>query len=117
MMVLQALVRMNPPGRLLVLLWHLAEIWGRPKEGCIELPLPLTQEVLGRLTTQGRGSITKRAIPELVEAGCIDREGRAADQIFYLHLPAPTGIDGSAILDRLVRRADRSTPDRTPVLL
>lgn len=107
MMVLQALVGMDPPERLLVLLWHLAEVWGRPSGEAIELPLPLTQETLARLTSQRRGVITKRAIPDLIEAGRIDRVGRARGQVFYLFLPAPVGIDGAAILDRLERRAER----------
>jgi CRP/FNR family transcriptional regulator, cyclic AMP receptor protein len=58
--------------RLLMLLWHLADRWGRPAPDGIDLPLPLTHEVLGQLVRLHRPTAST-ALRRLTVAGEIAR--------------------------------------------
>jgi len=62
--------------RLLVLLWHLAERWGRVTPDGVALALPLTHELLARLTGMRRPTAST-AVQQLVRAGRLTREGRS----------------------------------------
>jgi CRP-like cAMP-binding protein len=54
------------PARLIALLWHLAEAWGRPDGGRTVLPLPLRQGLLADLACTQRESVSRalRALRE-----------------------------------------------------
>lgn len=58
--------------RLLTLLWHLADRWGRMTPEGVALPLPLTNELLGQLVCLHRPT-TSSALQRLVAAGEIAR--------------------------------------------
>jgi CRP-like cAMP-binding protein len=62
--------------RLVLLLWHLAERWGRVDPGGVRLSLPLTHALLGRLVGAERPSVSRvlsrLAAAELVVGGAGD---------------------------------------------
>lgn len=59
-----------------VLLWHLADRWGRRERGRVALELRLSQDVLGDLIGAHRSSVNA-ALRELVEQGAIEmHDGR-----------------------------------------
>jgi CRP/FNR family transcriptional regulator, cyclic AMP receptor protein len=58
--------------RLLVLMWHLAERWGRVSPDGVRVPLRLTHEALGRLVGARRPSVTT-ALSGLAKRGCVER--------------------------------------------
>ncbi|HEV2814704.1 MAG TPA: Crp/Fnr family transcriptional regulator [Solirubrobacteraceae bacterium] len=60
--------------RLVALLWHLADRWGRVTADGVLLPLRLTHETLGRLVGAQRPTVTL-ALRDLREQGAIERRG------------------------------------------
>lgn len=56
--------------RLAMLLWHLAERWGRVEPGGVHLQLPLTHALLGRLVAAERPSVS-RSLGRLAEHGLV----------------------------------------------
>ena len=60
--------------RLLLLLWHFAERWGRVSGEAITLELPITHELLGRLVGATRPSVTT-ALGRLERRGLLERRG------------------------------------------
>lgn len=60
--------------RLLLLLWHLAERWGRVTPDGVALRLPLTHELLAELVAARRPSVTT-SLGQLVERGELERCG------------------------------------------
>lgn len=58
--------------RLLVLLWHLADRWGRVTPKGVSLALPLSHEMLGALIGAQRPTVTL-ALRQLVDRGKIER--------------------------------------------
>jgi CRP/FNR family transcriptional regulator, cyclic AMP receptor protein len=56
--------------RLALVLWHLAERWGRVEPGGIHLELPLTHALLGRLVAAERPSVS-RSLGRLAEHGLV----------------------------------------------
>src|SRR5436190_5555568 len=60
--------------RLQVLLWHLADRWGRVEADGVHVPLSLTHQTLGRLVGAQRPSVTT-ALRQLSEAGAVTRLG------------------------------------------
>jgi hypothetical protein len=58
--------------RLLMLLWQLADRWGRVGPSGVSVPLPLTHEMLGRLAGASRPSVST-ALKELEVEGLISR--------------------------------------------
>jgi CRP/FNR family cyclic AMP-dependent transcriptional regulator len=58
--------------RLLALLWHLAERWGRVTAHGVALPLPLTHELLGQLACLHRPT-TSTAVQRLIRCGELER--------------------------------------------
>lgn len=58
--------------RLMVLLWHLADRWGHVGRDGVVVPLPLTQETLGKLVGAHRLSVT-RALKTLTEHHLVER--------------------------------------------
>jgi len=63
--------------RLLVVLWHLADRWGRVTPDGVALALPLTHETLGRIVGARRPTVTT-ALRELSERGLVTRgKGRS----------------------------------------
>lgn len=62
--------------RLALLLWHLAERWGRVEPGGMRLDLPLTHALLGRLVAAERPSVS-RSLGRLAEHGLVS--GGAGD--------------------------------------
>lgn len=60
--------------RLTLLLWHLAARWGRVEPGGIRLPIPLTHQLLGRLVSAERPSVS-HALARLAQAGLVSGHG------------------------------------------
>lgn len=58
--------------KLLTLLWHIAEKWGRVENGGIVISVPLTHELLAEMASVSRTYVTQ-AIGALVEVGEIRR--------------------------------------------
>jgi CRP/FNR family transcriptional regulator, cyclic AMP receptor protein len=58
--------------RLLVILWHLADRWGRVEPDGVHVPLRLTHQALGRLVGAQRPSVTT-ALKQLTESGQVRR--------------------------------------------
>jgi CRP-like cAMP-binding protein len=56
--------------RLVLLLWHLADRWGRVEPSGIRLSLPLTHRMLGQLVAAERPSIS-HALKRLAQAGLV----------------------------------------------
>jgi CRP/FNR family transcriptional regulator, cyclic AMP receptor protein len=83
--------------RLLLLLWHLADRWGRVRRDGVELPLRLTHAQLAKLVGAQRPSVTV-ALRGLAESGRVVREARGG---WLLSGPPPD----EAL--RLSGRADR----------
>lgn len=61
--------------RVLALLWHLAERWGRVTPFGVEIDLPLTHEALGRLVGAQRPTVSL-ALAELSRDGLVTRSVR-----------------------------------------
>jgi CRP-like cAMP-binding protein len=73
MAVHQALLQLSPvETRLLFLLWHLAERWGRVTPEGIAIGLPLSHEMLGHLVGCRRASVTT-ALARVCESGRLSR--------------------------------------------
>ena len=58
--------------RLLLVLWHLADRWGRVTPQGTVIPLPLTHHVLAQLAAARRPTVTL-AVKELADAGQVER--------------------------------------------
>jgi CRP/FNR family transcriptional regulator, cyclic AMP receptor protein len=86
--------------RLLVLMWYLADRWGKVTPRGVSVPLRLTHQTLGRLVGAQRPSVTT-ALRSLADDGRLTRE---ADQTWMLHGEPPD------TLERM--RAERGSPRR-----
>jgi CRP/FNR family transcriptional regulator, cyclic AMP receptor protein len=60
--------------RLALLMWHLAARWGRVEPGGVRLSLPLTHQLLGRLISAERPSVS-HALARLAQAGLLSGHG------------------------------------------
>jgi CRP-like cAMP-binding protein len=78
--------------RVLTLLWHLAERWGRMSTDGVVLPIRLTHRVLARLVGARRPSVTT-AIGALERRGAI---ARRPDGSWLLTGPVPVSANGQA---------------------
>jgi CRP/FNR family transcriptional regulator, cyclic AMP receptor protein len=97
--------------RLALLLWHLADRWGRVEPGGIRLPLPLTHQLLGRLVGAERPSVS-HALARLSRSGLVTGHG---DE-WHLHgnieeqlqrMVEPSGGRVSALVDAAGGRRTR----------
>jgi CRP-like cAMP-binding protein len=97
--------------RLALLLWHLAERWGRVEPGGIHLELPLTHALLGRLVAAERPSVS-RSLGRLAEHGLVT--GGAGD--WHLAGSADSCLNalGSRSLERLHRHETADRPSTGP---
>jgi CRP-like cAMP-binding protein len=75
--------------RLLVLLWHMADRWGKVSPQGVLVPLNLTHQMLGRLVGAQRPSVTT-ALRQLAEEG---RVSRSADGTWMLHGDPPDTLE------------------------
>ena len=71
--------------RLLVLLWHLGDHWGKPDDGGTVLPMHLTHELLGSLISAQRATVT-RALGRLADDGRVTRRD---DGLLVVHGEPP----------------------------
>jgi CRP/FNR family cyclic AMP-dependent transcriptional regulator len=84
--------------RLLGLLWHLADRWGRPCPDGVKVPVRLTHNLLAALVL-GRRPSTSRALAELASRGLVSR----VEDGWVLHGDPPTELhkhsrrDGGAV--------------------
>jgi len=76
--------------RVLLLLWHLADRWGRVTPNGVAVPLPVTHEIIADLVAAQRPSVTM-TLGRLEEAGALSRPGVG----FVLHGEAPAEFAGS----------------------
>jgi CRP-like cAMP-binding protein len=67
--------------RLLLLFWHLADMWGRVGSEGVTVPLPLTHKTLGRLVRAHRPSVTA-SLNDLAARGLVTRKD---DGTWLLH--------------------------------
>jgi CRP-like cAMP-binding protein len=74
--------------RLLLMLWHLADRWGRVTREGVVINLPITQELLADLVAAHRPSVTM-ALRALESAGVVGRSGRA----WVLHGEPPESFE------------------------
>jgi hypothetical protein len=74
--------------RLLMLMWHLADRWGRVTPAGIRIPLRLTHELLADLVASRRPSVTS-ALQELSRTGLVSRVGDA----WILHGEPPDEVE------------------------
>jgi CRP/FNR family cyclic AMP-dependent transcriptional regulator len=88
--------------RLHVIMWYLADRWGKVTPEGVRVPLRLTHQTLGRLVGAQRPSVTT-ALKQLADAGTLTR---APDQTWLLHGDPPE------TLERL--RDDVSRPPHEP---
>jgi CRP/FNR family cyclic AMP-dependent transcriptional regulator len=77
--------------RLLLLLWHLADRWGRVTSDGVRIPLRLTHSLLADLVAARRPSVTL-AFAQLERAGYLSRD----DNIVLLHGEPPTDFHAIA---------------------
>jgi CRP/FNR family cyclic AMP-dependent transcriptional regulator len=77
--------------RLLLLLWHLADRWGRVTSDGVRLPLRLTHTLLADLVAAQRPSVTA-AFAQLEDAGHLSRH----DNIIVLHGEPPADFHALA---------------------
>jgi CRP/FNR family transcriptional regulator, cyclic AMP receptor protein len=75
--------------RLLVIMWYLADRWGRVRPDGVHLPLRLTHQLLGRLIGAQRPSVTT-ALKQLTASG---RLTRADDGTWILHGEPPADLE------------------------
>jgi CRP/FNR family cyclic AMP-dependent transcriptional regulator len=76
--------------RLLLVLWHLADRWGRVTPRGIEIELPLTHSLLAAVVGAHRPSVTN-AVRRLADAGLIEPRSRAR---WILHGDPPAELQG-----------------------
>ena len=74
--------------RLLMLMWHLADRWGRVTPDGIRIPLRLTHQLLADLVASRRPSVTT-ALTQLTQQGHISKVGDA----WLLHGEPPAELD------------------------
>ena len=87
--------------RLHVLMWYLADRWGKVRPDGINVPLKLTHQALGRLVGAQRPSVTT-ALKQLAESGLLTRAG---DGTWLLHGDPPETLQrmreqGDAVHER-----------------
>ena len=75
--------------RLHVLMWYLADRWGKVTPQGVNVPLRLTHQTLGRLVGAQRPSVTT-ALKQLAEEGKVTR---ADDQTWMLHGEPPETLE------------------------
>ncbi len=75
--------------RLHVMMWYLADRWGKVTPEGVHVPLRLTHQTLGRLVGAQRPSVTT-ALKQLAEEGMLTR---AADQTWLLHGDPPETLE------------------------
>src|SRR4051812_26029205 len=75
--------------RLLVMMWYLADRWGKVTPDGVHLPLRLTHQTLGRLVGAQRPSVTT-ALKQLAAEGRLTREG---DGTWMLHGEPPDTLE------------------------
>lgn len=105
----------NLSRRLRLLLWHLADRWGRVEPDGVVLPLELPHETLAELAAAQRESVS-RALRELMRYGLLDRRaeggwklrGSSPAEIEALALESPAG--SPARRSRRRRTADATAP-------
>jgi CRP-like cAMP-binding protein len=77
--------------RLLLLLWHLADRWGRVTPDGIRVPMRLTHTLLADLVAARRPSVTT-AFSQLQDEGHLSRQ----ENVVVLHGNPPTDFDAVA---------------------
>ncbi len=75
--------------RLLVILWYLADRWGKVRPDGVNVPLELTHQTLGRLVGAQRPSVTT-ALKQLADEGSVTR---ADDGTWLLHGDPPDTLE------------------------
>ncbi len=75
--------------RLLVILWYLADRWGKVRPDGVNVPLELTHQTLGRLVGAQRPSVTT-ALKQLADEGSVTR---ADDGTWLLHGDPPATLE------------------------
>jgi CRP/FNR family transcriptional regulator, cyclic AMP receptor protein len=86
--------------RLLVIMWYLADRWGKVRRDGVNVPLKLTHQTLGRLVGAQRPSVST-SLKQLAEEGLLTR---ADDGTWLLHGDPP---------DTLQRLRERTAPERS----
>jgi CRP-like cAMP-binding protein len=102
--------------RLALLLWHLADRWGRVERGGVRLTVPLTHQLLGQMVAAERPSVS-HALGRLAQAGLITGHGDEWHLIGDLEEswrdPAPP-LDGRA--EHIVERISQANRTRSALM-
>jgi CRP/FNR family cyclic AMP-dependent transcriptional regulator len=88
--------------RVIALLWHLADRWGRVTPAGVVVPVPLTHEMIGKLVGAHRPSVTS-ALGELQRSGALTR----GEDGWVLHGEPPGRLDSNG--DAQPRWRDRAS--------
>ena len=94
--------------RVLALLWHLGERWGRMATEGVVVPLALTHETIGRLAGAERPTVSL-ALTELARTGEIVRR---PDGAFVLAHGSADRLRPERVPDRQLRPSHRADPHR-----
>lgn len=74
--------------RVLLALWHLADLWGKVRADGIILPIPLTHEIIGQIVGARRPAVS-------AALGALESNGRACPELgggFLLHGEPPADL-------------------------
>jgi CRP-like cAMP-binding protein len=106
--VTQAISQLNRVDRrLLALLWHLAERWGRMTPDGVAVPMTLSHRMLGQLVGARRPTVST-ALSELVKEGEVSRRGDGT----WLLTGSPVGLP-TPELERVIPMRRRLLPADT----
>ena len=96
----------NADARVLLVLWHLADRWGRVTPNGILVPLPLTHQLLAQLTCLQRPTVSS-AVGQLSQQGQLTR---LSERGWLLHGEPPA--NGAAVAPTACRRMTTVRPRR-----
>jgi CRP/FNR family transcriptional regulator, cyclic AMP receptor protein len=81
--------------RVHLVLWHLADRWGRPEERGVLLPINLSRVALADLVCSTRESVS-RSLGELERRGAVSVRTNG----YFLRFPAPVHLPAPPVRDR-----------------
>jgi CRP/FNR family cyclic AMP-dependent transcriptional regulator len=99
--------------RLLLVLWHLAQRWGRVSPGGVRIPLPLTHGLLAEMIGVRRPSLST-AVGHLVDDGLLERPQGRGGWLLTGAAPGPDAELGELGEDAIPAYASHGTASGAP---